>query len=118
MKKLKYNIGPLLLVASHSLLEQTLYVDAVRGKEGAKGTMSEPQSNLEKAVIIANSYIGNEPVNIWLAPAFYVIAHELAIKTSNSKINAPEFTVEATIMPDDKDGQPEKNVCYSISLAQ
>jgi hypothetical protein len=116
MNKLKFLSIIILLATGLRLDAQTLYVDALKGKDVAKGTQADPLLSIEKAISIANTYSGNEPVNIKLAPGLYIIAHELTIKTQKQENDASRFTIEAIHMPDDAGWQPEKMpVIQSVS---
>lgn len=116
MNKLKLSGTLLLLGLTVCLRAQTLYVDAVNGKEQAKGTVTDPLSTLERAMTIANKFAGDQPVDIKLAPGLYVVPHELTVKTGKEDGDNVKFTIEAIHMPDDKDWQPGKMpVIQSVS---
>jgi len=116
MNKITFLFIALLLGLNLPLCAQTLYVDAVKGKDGAKGTVNDPLSSLERAVTIANGFSGDGPVNIRLAPGLYVLSREMVVKTNKATDDASKFTIEATIMPDDADWTPEKMpVIQSVS---
>lgn len=85
---------------------QTLYVDAVKGKDDGNGSITSPLKNLEKAIAITNTYSGHQVVHIKLAPGLYTITHMLNIKTALAKKDIMPYTIEATIMPDDASWQP------------
>jgi len=114
MLKLLYTI--ILMGFGLQISAQTIYVDAVNGKEQAKGTVNDPLSSLEKAIGIANGFAGDQSIDIKLAPGLYVVSHELTVKTSKADGDDVKFTVEAIQMPDDKDWQPGKMpVIQSVS---
>jgi len=116
MNMLKLLCTSILLAVSMHLYPQTIYVDAVNGKEEAKGNKADPLSSLEKAITMANGFTGNEPVNIRLAPGLYVISHEMAVRTEKTVADNLKFTIEAIIMPDDANWQPDKMpVIQSVS---
>ena len=116
MNKLKFLLIIILLAASVQLNAQTLYVDALKGKDVAKGTQTDPLLSIEKADAIANTFSGNEPVTIKLAPGLYVVAHEMAVKTAKQENDTSKFKIEATVMPDDTAWQPGKMpVIQSVS---
>jgi hypothetical protein len=97
------------------LFGQTIYVDAVKGNDNAKGTAIAPFLSLEKAVTTANEFTGNEPVTIKLTPGLYVLQRKLTIKTAKDG-DMQKFTIEAVNMPDDADWQPVKTpVIQSVS---
>ncbi len=87
---------------------QTIYVDAVNGKDGASGSVNDPLSSLENAITTANGFTGNEAVTIKLAPGLYVLPHKQIIKTGRTADDTAKFTIEAISMPDDADWQPGK----------
>ena len=102
-------------LSSH-LFGQTIYVDAVKGNDNAKGTATTPFFSLEKAVTTANEFTGDEPVTIKLAPGLYVLQHKLTIKTGDKNDDVQKFTIEALTMPDDADWEPAKTpVIQSVS---
>jgi hypothetical protein len=116
MNKLKFLSIILLLNTSLRVNAQTLYVDAVNGKDVANGSVNDPLSSLEKAISIANGFTGSEQVTIKLAPGLYVVSHEMTIKTRKPVDDTVKFTVEAVVMPDDGDWQPNKMpVIQSVS---
>ena len=104
------------LSISVTISAQTIYVDVVKGRFEAKGTLTDPLSGLEQAVLLASSFSGNEPVNIKVAPGLYVISHLLEVRTASKRIDTVKYTIEAMVMPDDPDWLPSKMpVIQSIS---
>ena len=85
---------------------QTLYVDALKGRDDAKGTAAEPLASLQKAVATATNFSGNEPVTIKLGPGVYELTDKLIPETKNNGNDAARYTIEAMIMPDEKDWKP------------
>ena len=115
MNKLNLLFTTLLLGFSFPSLAQTLYVDAVNGKDVAKGTLADPLRDLEKTINMVNGFNSNQSVDIKLAPGLYVLSGESVIKTSNTGDNL-KFTIEAMVMPDDAGWGPEKMpVIQSVS---
>ncbi|HEY2582146.1 MAG TPA: right-handed parallel beta-helix repeat-containing protein [Mucilaginibacter sp.] len=108
LKELTFFCTIVLLVSMKPLYAQTIYVDAVNGKDGAKGTISDPLPGLEQAISMTNGFSGNELVTIKLTPGLYVVSHEMIIKTAKAPTDDVKFTIEATIMPDDPEWQPAK----------
>lgn len=86
---------------------QTVYVDAIKGRDEARGTIVDPLASLEKAVALASGFSGNERVTIKVAPGLYVISHLMEIKTA-SMPDTVWYSIEATVMPDDPDWLPAK----------
>jgi len=84
---------------------QTLYIDAEKGKNNAKGTSSDPILTLDEAVAKTNSFTGNEQVTLKLGPGLYTLRHKLIIKTNSANKNQT-YTIEAITMPDDKGWLP------------
>jgi hypothetical protein len=116
MNKLKILSIITLFASCMQLNAQTLYVDAVKGKDVAKGTITDPLLSIEKAITIANSFNNDQPVTIKLAPGLYVIDNELTVKTNKPANNTLKFTIEAIHMPDDPDWEPAKMpVIQSVS---
>ena len=106
----------LFLMLSVRINAQTIYADAVNGKENAKGTVADPFLSLEKAITLANGFTGSEPVTIKLAPGLYVLSHKMEIKTAKATDDNAKFTIEAISMPDDAGWQPHKMpVIQSVS---
>ena len=67
---------------SSATMGQTLYVDAQKGKNNAKGTITDPILTLDEAVLKTNSFKGNEPVTLKLNPGLYTVTHKLTLKTA------------------------------------
>ena len=101
MTKLTFLFVLALLLGSIYLPAQTIYVDVAKGRYEAKGTITDPFSGLEQAVALASGFSGTEPVTLKVAPGLYVISHILEIRTANKFNDTINFTVEATVMPDD-----------------
>ena len=115
MYKLTLSICLLLMLGTQANA-QTIYVDAINGKENAKGSATDPFLSLEKAIKKANSFTGNDPVTIKLAPGLYVIAREQVVETQKTTNDNARFTIEAINMPDDASWQPAKMpVIQSVS---
>lgn len=101
---------------SGNLHAQTICVDAVKGKAEAKGTAADPLASLEEAVNRTNSFSGQEPIWIKLAPGLYTMTHELTIKTAVSGRDTIAYTIEAMTMPDGRSWKQSKMpVIQSIS---
>jgi len=96
-----------LFVIRSSLNAQILYVDAKKGSDDASGMLDAPLASLQKAVAIAKEFSGNEPISIKLAPGLYVLKERLNLVTKNLGNDAAKYTLEAMIMPNDKDWKPE-----------
>jgi len=95
---------------------QTLFVDAVKGNDEAKGTAAEPFRSLEKAVSAANVFSGDEPVKIKLAPGLYLLIHQIIISPFKKQTDTVKYSIEAMIMPDDDAWSPAKMpVIQSVS---
>lgn len=95
---------------------QTLYVDPVKGKDEAKGTMGDPLASLEKAVSMAARFAGDEPIKIRLAPGLYVLTAQIVIASPKEKSDTLPYTIEAIVMPDDTSWRPDKMpVIQSVS---
>ena len=91
-----------------SLKAQTIYVDAIKGKAGARGSIHDPLISLEEAVNQTNNFSGLEPVVIKLAPGVYTLTHELNIKTALLTQDTIAYTIEAMVMPDDRKWEQSK----------
>jgi hypothetical protein len=61
---------------------------------------------LEKAVAVASSFFGNEPVAIRIYPGLYTLQRQLEIKTAKVSDDTVKYTIEAMMMPDDTAWQP------------
>lgn len=105
----------LTLIAT-SAKSQTLFVDAVKGNDNAKGTVTDPLRSLERAVLITNAFTGNQPVTIKLAPGLYLLTRQAIIPSSKKQTDSIKYTIEAMVMPDDKVWSPAKMpVIQSVS---
>jgi hypothetical protein len=106
----------LLLCAASNIGAQILFVDGVNGRDSARGISAEPVATLQRAVEIANGFTGKEPVTIKMAPGLYVLSGKLVLRTAKESDDSADFTIEASIMPDDTDWQPWKMpVIQSVS---
>lgn len=85
---------------------QTLYVDAVKGKTKASGAVTDPLLSLAEAVLKTNSFKGTEPVTIKLYPGLYLVNQKLTLKTAASAGGRQPYTIEAVMLPDDKNWLP------------
>jgi hypothetical protein len=90
------------------LQAQTLFVDAVNGKDDGRGTDREPVATLQRAVEIASPFTGDLPVTIKLLPGLYCQSTKLTLRTAKTSGASPDYTLEATIMPYEADWQPRK----------
>jgi Right handed beta helix region len=95
---------------------QILFVDPQKGTDHATGTMKDPLGSIDKAVALANSFTGREPVTIKLAPGLYTLTHQLLLKSFNIDNDTVKYTIEALILPDDTGWLPSKMpVIQSVS---
>jgi hypothetical protein len=85
---------------------QTLYVDAQKGSDDASGTLSQPVASLQKATAMAAQLSGKVAITIKIAPGLYQLGHELKISSGEGRHDTAKYTLEALIMPDDKDWNP------------
>lgn len=98
----------LVINITSSLKAQTLYIDVLKGKTGAEGTIDHPLSSLEEAINKTNNFSGLEPVCLKVAPGAYLLTHELSIKTAKSTMDTVAYTIEAMIMPDNNNWEQFK----------
>ena len=104
------------LFAAGRLSAQVLYVDAAKGREEAKGTATDPLASLEKAVALAGSFTGNEPVTIKIHPGLYVLRQQAILRTARQSDDTLSYTLEAAVLPGDSAWQPGKMpVIQSVS---
>lgn len=116
MNKIIRNAFILSAFSLSQLKAQTLYVDAVNGKDNASGAQTSPVASIEKAVALAHDFSGNEPVTIKLAPGLYTLQSLAELRTKQQPDKAGSYTLEAIAMPDDADWQPTKMpVIQSVS---
>ncbi|MET4138298.1 hypothetical protein [Pedobacter sp. UYP1] len=90
----------LIINITTSLKAQTLYIDVLKGKAGAEGTIDHPLASLEEAINKTNNFSGLEPVCLKVAPGAYLLTHELSIRTARQTMDTVAYTIEAMIMPD------------------
>lgn len=102
MKKLL--LLPLGLVFLYTFVQAqtTLYVDVLKGNDSASGEKGSPLASLQKAVAIANQATG--AVTIKLGPGYYLLTDVVRIESLSG--DTARYTVEATVLPDDKDWNP------------
>lgn len=116
MNKTIFFLMILLFLFANQSNAQTIFVDAAKGKNGAKGTMADPLVNLETAIKLAGNFPGDQPVTIRVYPGLYVLQHIAEIKTRKQPHDTLKYTIEAAIMPDDPNWQPgSMPVIQSIS---
>jgi len=96
----------LLIFRSASIFGQTLYVDAHKGKNNAKGSVNDPILTLDEAVSKTNSFKGNHAIIIKLAAGLYTVTHKLIIKSSGPANGTSSYTIEAMTLPDEKSWHP------------
>jgi hypothetical protein len=98
----------LLLATGWQLSAQTIFVDPLKGKDTQTGTAMAPLASLDKAVAMAATFTGKEPVAIKLFPGLYTLREKLVIRLPAS--------IEAVTLPDDADWLPTKMpVIQSVS---
>ncbi len=95
-----------LLSLGSRIYAQTVFVDAIKGRDEAKGTFSDPLASLGKAIALASGFSGNEPVIIRIYPGIYTLQHKAEIRTRTASNDTVKFTIEVVIMPDDTAWQP------------
>lgn len=116
MNKSIRNVLAISIFSLSQLNAQTLYVDAVNGKDNASGTQASPVASIEKAVALVHDFSGNEPVTIKLFPGLYTLQNLAELRTKQQPDKAGSYTLEAVNMPDDADWQPTKMpVIQSVS---
>lgn len=116
-KQLIYSLALLLLFYTGAVKGQTIFVDPVKGREQASGTLTDPLNTLEKATTLAATFSGNEAVTIKLAPGFYLLTKQLLFNPFNKGADTVKYTIEAQVMPDDTAWRPSKMpVIQSISF--
>jgi len=95
---------------------QTLFVDPVKGRDNATGTVNDPLLSIGKAVALANDFTGKEPVTIKLAPGLHILTDQVVLKPFKTMDDTTPYTIEAVVMPDDTGWMPSKMpVIQSIS---
>ena len=115
---LKSIVMSLLILApvGRQAFAETFFVDPLKGNENSKGTLMEPLATLAKAVGAANELTGDGPITIKLSPGVYVLTDRISISPARATKDTARFTIEALVMPDDKDWSPDKMpVIQSVS---
>jgi hypothetical protein len=87
---------------------ETLFVDGHAGNDGGPGTAAMPFLTLDKAVSTAAKLSGGESITIKLRPGLYSFSDILVLRTLTAPDDAPRYTIEAEILPDQSDWAPEK----------
>jgi hypothetical protein len=109
-------VAALLFFALLTLHAQTVFVDAFHGRDDAHGTKREPVATLQRAGEIASGFTGDLPITIKILPGLYSLSSKLALRTANTSSASADYTLEATVMPDDLAWQPWKMpVIQSVS---
>jgi hypothetical protein len=101
MNKVTYLSVILCFLLVYTLHAQTLFVDPVKGRDAAIGTMDAPLASIERAMEQARLFSGKENIHIKLLPGLYLLRDKI---TFDKNLDASFwFTVEAAIQPDDPD---------------
>lgn len=87
-------VKAVILICIGSGTAQTLYVDGNKKSNGAHSTSTAPINSLQKAVALASTFSGNEPVTIKLAPGFYELNEHLNLQTKNNDDGASTYILE------------------------
>ena len=96
------------MFTTRSAKSQTLFVDAIKGNDDAKGTVTEPLRSLERSVAITNTFAGDKPVTIKLAPGLYLLTQQVIVSSFKKQTDTVKYTIEAMVMPDDTAWSPAK----------
>jgi hypothetical protein len=108
MRKSIFQTIILLLATGWQLSAQTIFVDPLTGKDTQTGTETAPLATLDKAVAMAATFTGKEPVTIKLFPGLYTLWKKVVVQSPAS--------IEAVTLPDDTDWLPGKMpVIQSVS---
>ena len=95
---------------------EEFYVDPLKGGDDRSGSKEQPFATVTKAVSVANALTGTGPITIKLAPSVYVLSDKISIQPARIRADDTHFTIEAQVMPDDKEWAPGKMpVIQSIS---
>jgi hypothetical protein len=106
MMKRVYILFIICFVFGAAVNAQTLYIDVVKGNDGASGGQTDPVASLEKAVLLAKNFKANEPVTFKIAPGLYTLTHQLEIGSAKAPEDTGRYTFEALVMPDDSGWNP------------
>lgn len=116
MMKKAYVLFIICLVFGGYTRGQILYIDAVKGNDGAGGGQTDPVASLEKAVLLARNFNAGEPVTFKIAPGLYILTRQLEIGSAKEPEDTGRYTFEAVVMPNDSGWKPSlMPVIQSIS---
>ena len=102
MKKLLLLPVSLVFLCAVVRAQTTLYVDVIKGSDSASGEKGRPLASLQKAVAIGNQ--ATAAVTIKLGPGYYLLTDVVRIESLSG--DTARYSLEATVMPDDKDWNP------------
>ena len=106
----------MLAAVGQPVLAEDFYVDPLQGKDTNAGTATEPLATLAQATSVANALTGNGPITLKLFPGLYVLTDKVSINPARTITDSARLTIEAVVMPDDKEWSPGKMpVIQSIS---
>lgn len=106
----------ILTVMSPPALAESFFVDPLKGNDNSKGTFDEPLATLARAVGVANALTGEGPITIKLSPVVYVLTDKVSINPTRAIKDTARYTIEALVLPDDKEWTPDKMpVIQSVS---
>jgi hypothetical protein len=105
-----------------SSFSQTIYVDPLKGNDGATGLWNQPVASIARAVHLAANFTGAEPVAIKLFPGLFLLTDQIelnpykTVTDTAGKNDTSRFTIEAVVLPDDTNWLPSRMpVIQSVS---
>jgi hypothetical protein len=96
----------LVAIMAPMIFAEVLYVDDTNGNDANPGTEDKPLHTIAQATAIVNKSVGPGPTTIKIRPGAYCITEMLAFENSRRYTKNERFTIEATVLPDDKDWTP------------
>ena len=85
---------------------ETIYVDSDIGNDTHNGMQNKPVQTIARAAQIVNDSNESGPTTIKIAPGAYCITEMVTFKNSRQYTKDKQFTIEATILPDDSTWTP------------
>ena len=85
---------------------EVLYVDDTNGNDAYPGTEDKPLRSIARAAVMVNNSKKPGPTTIRIKPGAYCIAETVVFENSRRYSENQRLTIEATVLPDDKDWTP------------
>lgn len=108
MKNLLLLLFSCQFLLAFGLHAQTIYVDAVSGRDSGAGALDAPFKSLEHAVNHANAFTGTGEIIIKLQPGIYLLEDKIDVNPVRIMSDTTRFIIQAAVLPSDSSWIPSK----------